>query len=1065
MSHESRPYLLAVDLGPTSVGWCRVALDGPLGDRAPSPVAVLNAGVRIFEAPVSGDIEAGKDESNARERRLARLARRQTYRRAVRIRQVWKRLQQHGLTPVCDLGSPQARHEALVALDKQLGEGADMSHPRRNILPYFLRARALDHRLEPFELGRVFLHLAQRRGYQSNAKLDKKADKKELGAVETGINAIKSEMEATGARTLGELFSRHNPAQRRIRKNYTSRQMYKDEFEKIWEAQMPHHPELLTPKLKRRLFKDLFFQRPLKSAKKFVGTCQVFPRLRRAPLASPPVQRFRLLQEVNNLRITHKDTGEERRLNEKERERLLFELDAVGDLTFAKARKALGLEKAWEFNLEHEGKDKLIGNRTEAKLRAFFNERWRQFSPAEREAIIHDLRSFQRMDKLARRGEKRWGLSRVESEQFAKLAAELEDDYAAFSAKAIKMLLPHLEAGLSVTEARMAAFGDLPAPAAEDLLPSVRQAFGDLRNPVVERALTELRGVVNAVVKRFGKPERIRVELARDMKNPRARRMELHAQNSIRAELRKSAKERLESQGIEANRRNVEKLLLADECGWRCPYTGLSFGMAGSSASILSSTWSIIPFSRCLDNSFANKTICQVEYNRNRKRNQTPFETEGGDPERWEAMLKRVRGFMGVERVYVKKVRDGYVRKTVKEANRKWQRFALTSLESFEDFSSRQLNDTRYISRVAAQYLQRLYGPPTEDMKRMRVQTCKGQITAYLRDVWGLNRILGDGGEKTRADHRHHAVDAVAVAFADARTVKMLSDAAKYGDGRGRLGWLPKCEPPWHGFYEEVKATIDKIVVSHRVDRRVSGPLHEQTHYSPPRKDEKGKSFCVYRIPITKLSDKNLDAIVDGRVREVVRAKIAELGGGEPAKLFQDEANLPHLPNKHGDPVPIRRVRIRASVNPMKVGGGPTERFVTTKENHHVEVFQRADGSMGWALVDMLEAYRRKKAKQPIVKTDHGPGTKFVFSLAGGDVVEMQIPAKRGESTWAARKLVRSIGISAREMEFSLLTDARKASDRKAERIRIQSEKALKQCAPKKVCIDRLGLLVRDAHD
>lgn len=533
MSQEHAPYLLALDLGPTSIGWCRLALDGPLGERNPSPVAVLTAGVRIFEAPVSGDIEAGKDESNARARRLARQARRQTHRRALRIRQVWKRLVEHGLLPACDLSDSNARHQALVALDEQLGRGVERSHPRRNVLPYFLRARALDERLEPYELGRVFLHLAQRRGYQSNAKIDRKADKKEQGKVDSGIGVLRNEMAELGARTLGELFSSYNTAQRRIRQHYTARDMYKDEFEKIWNAQQPHHPDLLTPRLKRRLHKDLFFQRPLKSAKELVGNCPVFPRLRRAPLAVLHVQRFRLLQEVNNLRITHTGTGEVRPLNEKERERLILELEAAADLSFNKARKALGLEREWTFNLEHEGKKALIGNGTDAKLRAFFNERWGQFSSEEREAILHDLRSYRRMDKLEKRAIKRWGLSPVEAAQFVKLADALEDDYAAFSTKAIKMLLPHLERGLSVTEARTAAFGDLPAPPAEDQLKPVREALGNLRNPVVERALSELRGVVNAIVKRYGKPERIRVELARDMKNPRKKRAELHNWSGI----------------------------------------------------------------------------------------------------------------------------------------------------------------------------------------------------------------------------------------------------------------------------------------------------------------------------------------------------------------------------------------------------------------------------------------------------------------------------------------------------------------------------------------------------
>jgi CRISPR-associated endonuclease Csn1 len=49
-------------------------------------------------------------------------------------------------------------------------------------------------------------------------------------------------------------------------------------------------------------------------------------------------------------------------------------------------------------------------------------------------------------------------------------------------------------------------------------------------------------------------------------------------------------------------------------------------------------------------------------------------------------------------------------------------------------------------------------------MAPVNVQPVNGKVTAHLRKLWGLNHILGDTGEKNRADHRHHAIDALTIA-------------------------------------------------------------------------------------------------------------------------------------------------------------------------------------------------------------------------------------------------------------------------------------------------------------
>ena len=93
----------------------------------------------------------------------------------------------------------------------------------------------------------------------------------------------------------------------------------------------------------------------------------------------------------------------------------------------------------------------------------------------------------------------------------------------------------------------------------------------------------------------------------------------------------------------------------------------------------------IIPFSRSLDNSYANKTLCFHDENRHVKRNHTPFEAYGST-KMWREMLERVRHFQG------------------KTARRKLQLFQTEKLRDAEDFANRQLSDTRYLSRSIADY-------------------------------------------------------------------------------------------------------------------------------------------------------------------------------------------------------------------------------------------------------------------------------------------------------------------------------------------------------------------------
>jgi len=717
-SSSHPPFILGIDLGSASIGWALIGLD-----QADSPHSLLSTGVRIFEPGVSGtdlDIRQGKDESKAVKRRQARLQRRQIRRRAARRRDLFELLQRNHLLPPSPerlrTGSPHftnaqksvARHEILLDLDadlhtkwKPLMEAARLP-AADHVLPYFLRASALSQPLQPFELGRALYHLIQRRGFKSNRRETSKSteQEKEKSEVKAGIDELSRSLNQSGAQTLGQFFSQTNPLTKPIRRRWTARSMFESEFEAIWTAQAPHHPGTLTPNLQKEVAKLLFYQRPIAAQSHLIGECELEPGRKRAPLACLDAQRFRLLQKVNDLKLILPDYSE-RRLTAEERTRLLAELDTKGDLTFPDIRKRLGLPKDVWFNLQRGGEKKLPGNRTKSKMLAAFDDRWNALSREQQQQIVEDWRTAKTEEWLVRRGATRWGLDDQHSRLWAQ--ASPEEGYSRLSRRALAKLLPMMEEGFPFKEAEKEIYGvHFSGGHALPSLPPVHKSLPALRNPAVERALTELRKVVNAILRVYGKPHEIHIELARDLKRPRKERKELW--KSFRE--RQGNRERLAAEitkktGLQQpTRTDIEKALLWEECGGICPYTGKSIDFANLfSDSAHFDIEHILPLSRYPDDSFANKTLCHLDENRNVKRGRTPWEAYGADPARWEEILGRVRRFSN---------------------SAKLRRFQVKSKEELDEFSSRQLNDTRYSSKLAAQYLGVIYGGrdvPTSDGK------------------------------------------------------------------------------------------------------------------------------------------------------------------------------------------------------------------------------------------------------------------------------------------------------------------------------------------------------------
>lgn len=1023
-------YALGLDLGVSSIGWAVVD-----ASTSASDARVVRTGVHLFEAGIDGGkqdpetaMESGRERSLAMPRRNARQQRRQTWRRAFRKRSLLKKLIRYGLLPEPEhrLASPADIDAYLKQLDAAFRDAweatQDVDHRIRQLLPYRLRAEALSRKLEPYEVGRAIYHLAQRRGFLSNRKTDddeSSDDDKNTGAVKKAIGELSKLMKEASADTLGQYFASLDPSnpEHRIRGRWTARSMYEHEFNRIWEEQSKHHPNTMTDTAKQGIRRAIFFQRPLKSQRHLIGRCSLISTKRRAPIADRFAQRFRMIQKVNDLaiipcvqveqeafdpktgevkvnpktgkpktikRLTPDPTQKQRPLTSQERATALERL-SKGDATFHQLRQAGAAPKQSKFNFEKEGEKGLPGLRTDEKLRKVFGDRWDRLPNDEKGAVVEDCLSIVRADVMEKRGREHWELQRDDARAFARV--KLEEGYASLSRAAMRQLLPELEKGTSYATARKSIFPDsFVSVEPVDKLPPLSEAFDEPVSPAVGRALSEMRHVVNAIIRRYGKPEHIRIELARDLKKGRKRREAISKNIADRRRLREAASYRLlkkypawGTHPKDVSGTDVLKVMLADECSWICPYTGRCFGwddVFGPHPTIdIEHIW---PFKRSLDDSFINKTLCCVKENRNVKRNWMPSEVYSGD--RLAEILQRVAKFKG------------------DAAEGKLDRFKSAAIPP--DFTNRHLSESRYISRKAAEYVALLYGGYSDEEHNRRVHVPSGGLTAWLRREWGMNAILSDRQEKERNDHRHHAIDAIVIALTTPVTVQNLQKSAARADDFGSRRRFAGLEPPFD--VNDARLAIEAIVVSHRQNKKARGKFHKDTIYSkllPARND---KISHRVRKELHKLNEKEIEAIVDPRIRDVVRAKYEQRrqeGAKDPSQAFSEERHCPRLP--HGDR--IRRVRLFTSAKPELLGannvdrkrrGRTKQRRVDLQANHHAVILAKLDkdgDEKSWTdePVSLFQAMKRVKDGRPLISREASDGCRFKFSLSANDYIEM----------------------------------------------------------------------------
>lgn len=970
--------ILGIDLGSNSIGWGLLKADGNM-----LPESVVDAGVRIFPKAVEEKTPTPKNQK----RRTRRLMRRTIQRRARRKQKMLNLCLSLALLPRELLDEP--RPEGIL---NGLGD------------PYQLRRKALDHPLSPHELGRVLLHLVQRRGFLSNKKTllgrdmlddpdvlsilgDEEPsgdDNAEESAFKADISALRRDINSAGCRTLGEYLAAKTQHENQRNRNEqhlrTDRQMYRDELSLIFAEQCLHH-DVLTSEIQDKIEHVIFHQRPIRYKKDRVGNCSLEPKNKRAAVARMEYQRFRYLQDINHLEYRDVYSDEFLRLSDQDRERLKSLFEVTGSVTFAKIRSTLGMDKKTDFNLDS-GVKKIRGNTTAAAVIELWPA-WENLAQSEQYKLVDDLLSIQKKSALKRRLMNHWGMSGECAVQLCLI--EFEPDHGKVSLKAIRKLLPYLEKGLIYSDARVAAgYGyelqSIESTAACDKL----GAPPELPNPIVNRALHELKRVVNAIIREYGKPDVIRIEMARDLEMNTKRYkgyLDQQRKNTAANEKATNAYRQIGSEhpGLALSkypsRDQKIRYRLWEDQGHCCVYSGKTINLATLFSADVEVDH-ILPYSQSLDDSYMNKVVCLARENQV-KGQKTPVDAFGQDEEKWNQISQAISRWP-------------------RSLSSKRNRFHQSESDLLErDFIGNQLTDTRYICREAGSYLGTL---GTE------VTFTKGIMTDWLRRQWDLNDLIGNTIEKERTDHRHHAIDAIVTACIDRGLYNgLVAQSKSLEKSRSPVTMRDLYfTPPIIDIKEQLAHTLGDLIVSHTPQHKIAGALHEET----------GVGFIegigtVYRQRLDKdFTLKRAEEIIDAAVRSLVIAHL-EQHNGDAKKAFSEGFELFHLDGK----TPIKRVRVvqakttleklEESKFAIRDTTGKAFKWHAFGNIHHVEILREKQGKKKYRseFVTAMEAAKRVRAKgqekQPLVRTDHGEDWGLVMALHANDLVRVTVDGEK----------------------------------------------------------------------
>lgn len=984
---EDKKIRIGLDIGVSSVGWSVVDCD-----EKGEPIRIVDLGARVFDAaevPKTG-------AALAEERRLARGNRRRLRRKAERLSRIKKLFENNGVTLNF--------------------EGPDV---------YELRAKALDEKISENDFARVLYTIAKNRGFKSNRKSE--AEEKDGGALISAAKTNQETLSSKGYRTIGEMIVREYKTTKTNNNGKTydvydvhnhggkyDKTVYRDlvaqEIKLLFEQQNKFGNKLATDEVRDKYVKIFGDQRnfdegPGKgspySADYKVGKC-LFEDEDRAPKASYSVELSVALQKLNNIKVFEGGVSRELTPEERAKVRALFDKLAKGralsdkqeKVVYSNVRKALGLGYDSTFNISYSTKEKDLSERE-------------QIDKVEKKTTVANFKNSKKIRKcLSQQNQTNDGLvdeiavvltlaksdskrrEYFDSDKYSLCKTLLTDgeidallslkpaQFGMLSLTATRNILPFLEEGKKYSEACECAGYNHSVFAGEKTkllnTAAVRGQVESITSPVVKRAISQSIRVVNALIKKYGSPIAINVELAREMSKDHKERNEIKAKNDAN----RDNSERIQNDfiakfGRRATGIELTKYKLYEEQGRKCIYSGKEIDVVKMLAEENAyQVDHVIPYSRSFNDSYNNKVLVLAKENQ-RKGNRLPYE------------------YMTAEEYaeFEARVNCHYAN------NYQKKKILLTKKVNEDEWKSRALNDTRYISRFMADLLRNHLLFDESALKKKRVFVYNGVMTDYARKRWGIAKVREDGDF-------HHAVDATVIAcmtdsmrnkierYHATHELAFLNKDEKVDMATGEIvtvreildGGFPE---PYVGFRKELVlrcsgnvermkeglknlgytdeqlAEVRTPIASREPRRKKTGQIHEATIYSAKYFDEQG--VLVSKTPLNKLKLTSDGKAIEGYFnpssdRLLYNELLTRLqqADGKAEKAFADPVYKPMADGTPGHIV--KKVKIESKFT-TGVFLDKVKGFAKNGEMHRVDVFKK-DGKYYCVPVYMSDVYK-----------------------------------------------------------------------------------------------------------
>lgn len=905
-------YRIGLDIGITSTGWSVIE-----DDESGKPIRIIDLGSRIFDAA-----EKPKDGSPlAKDRRDARSLRRRGRRKKHRIERTKRLLENYKI------------------ITKQEFENMfENSKFKFNL--YEIRAMALDEKISNQDLARLLVNFVKRRGYKSNSKSEE-VENKEAGKLLTATKENETLMKEKGYSTIGEMYFKDDKFKlkdkngnfildskgnkilkvRNTISDYKStalRRLILEEIKIILEKQKEYNC-LITQEFIEQYINIFSSQRNFDEGpgmpspyagnqiEKMLGICTFEKEEKRAPKATYTFEYFKLLQDLNHIKIekTELDSNglrkrTKRKLTKEEKQKIINLVQDKANVSYDTVRKVLELNSNERFNMltykntlvlscesnkEVEKDKKLKEFESYHKIKTALNRVEKNYinklNKEEINSIAYALTVYKNDNKrIEYLKENTSNLNENAINELLKLSFSKVGN---LSIKAMEKIIPFLEQGLTYDKAVNEVYEDFRGVVNTEKKRKLRlkDLEQEISNPVVRRGISQAIKVLNAITLKYnfkyGKPDVVVVELAREMgknfldRNKMKRFQEDNMQNN------EKIKQRIVELGkVNPTGQDIVKYKLWEEQDGICIYSGKKIPIENLFTEAVDVDH-IIPYSMCFDDTYKNKVLVLSSENR-QKGNRVPYQYEkeiGRDVDEYEIRVNNI--------IRNPKKRDRLLKESF-------------TREDAKEWKDRNIQDTQYMCKLMYNLIRNHLEFSDNDSIVRKVWTVNGSVTAHIRKRLGI--------EKSRDTDTHHAIDATVIAITTQDMINRITKyyqykAGKFLNNKGEYIDLETGEileakeyeekngiyfpEPWHKFRKELDIRVNcktkeriiqcleaekiftyedyddirPIFVSRMPRRKVTGMAHLETIRGLKR--DNGKLKTITKTNLTDLKLKNGD--------------------------------------------------------------------------------------------------------------------------------------------------------------------------------------------------------------